>query len=64
MKKIFTRVETILIDLKKEYPGLLWDIVRLEKAQIRHNRYLEAEIVFVLEVEDDRSERDTDRGDN
>jgi len=46
------------------YPELLWDIVRLEKAQIKHNRYLEAEIVFVLEVEDDGSERDTNRGDN
>ena len=63
MKKIFTRVETILIDLKKEYPGLLWDIVRLEEAQIRHNRYLEAELTFVLEIEDDRSKGDRDKQD-
>jgi len=64
MKKTFTRTETIQIDLKKGFPELLWDTVYFERAKIKDNRYLEIDITFVLEIEDDRSKRNTNRGDN
>jgi len=64
MKKTFTRTETIQIDLIKGFPELFWDTVHFERAKIKDNRYLEIDITFVLEIEDDRSKRDTNRGDN
>ena len=63
MKKTFTRWETIKIDLKEEYPGLLWDTVRVEKAVIKQNRYLEVDINFILEIKNDGSQRNRDKQD-
>ena len=61
MKKIFTRTETILIDLKKGFPELLWDTVYFERAKIKGNRYLEIDITFVLEIEDARDKRNRNK---
>jgi len=63
MKKTFTRWETIKIDLKEEYPGLLWDTVRVEKAVIKQNRYLEVDINFILEIKNDGSQGNRDKQD-
>ena len=63
MKKTFTRTETIQIDLKKGFPELLWDTVYFERAKIKDNRYLEIDITFVLEIENDRSKGNRDKQD-
>jgi len=61
MKDVFLRTETVQIDLKKEFPGLLWDMVIFEEAKIVNNRYLKVDITFVMEIENDRSKRNRNK---